>query len=779
MKKAENKYLKIIRWGIFLCAFTPLILHAHMLSIFHFPKVIVFRTIVEIMLIFYVLLIIGNKRYRPNWKNPLLITVTIFTGLYIVTSITGVNPYRSFWGTLERMGGVFSFVHYWIFFVILTSLFKTKDDWIKLFKLCVVAGFLSIIYAYGQYFDWKWAVGWQHGRILGTMGNAALLAGYLIFIIFLAGYLLLTQKNTSNTVGQSKKMQGIQKIEMIFYGLVIVLGALALFLTGVRGSILSFLGALFLLGVFKAITSSKKKITISFLAVLVLLLVCIGVFWLCKDQSWVQENNYLKHVTDISLQTRTVQTRLAAWKSAWQGWQERLWLGWGPENFNLLFAKYFDPMHYEGFGSEVVWDRAHNTLLNTGATMGIVGLLGYLSIFVVLFVYFVRTFKRRAINKFVLAILGIMFIAYFGHNLSFFDTFNSYLMFFIVIGYVSFIHRSHYTPETTPLDAGVKRRGKGASEASINGRRRVAAIVLTPIVFLTIWKTAVIPAKANYAATMGIVYGRSEEGYPIAFDYFRKALGSHPIQGEYIIRHHLARMVFRIFNQTERPEKFGVKNEDLYFALDEVYKNIETDYLDPIPHLYAARLNEFISRIEQEHDIEKARERLDEAERLLDKAVSLNEKNPYIYFELGQVRIFQGKLGEAIEFFERGISVRPEVALGYWYAGVTYLDVGEIEKGEEFIKQAVDREYIKSVNDIFRLVGIYIPLKDYPKIIELYLEAIELEPENAQLYTSLATAHKENGDIDKAIEIARQAIEIDPNLRAEAEAWIRMLENTR
>jgi len=106
------------------------------------------------------------------------------------------------------------------------------------------------------------------------------------------------------------------------------------------------------------------------------------------------------------------------------------------------------------------------------------------------------------------------------------------------------------------------------------------------------------------------------------------------------------------------------------------------------------------------------------------------------------------------------------------------LDMGKIEKGEEFIKKAEESGYKKSISDIRRLLRIYVPLKDYPAIIELYLEAIKLEPTNAQFYASLATAYKENGQIDKAIETARKVGELDPNKKAEAEAWIEMLKRS-
>jgi len=511
----------------------------------------------------------------------------------------------------------------------------------------------------------------------------------------------------------------------------------------------------------------------------------------------------LKRMTDISLKTQTIETRFAAWQSAWNGWQERFILGWGPENFNVLFSKYFDPMHYKGFGSEVVWDRAHNTPLNIGATMGLVGLLSYLSIFIVLLwclVGLLKHYKRdtndankhsndmNTQKKIGIGVLGAMFIAYIGHNMFIFDTFNSYLMFFIVIGYISYLRRdTQINPRHKVGDTQIHAEKFSVDQRMREKRaryQRISAIILIPIVFFTIWKTAIIPVKANYAATRGITFGRSVEHFSIAFDYFRKSLSYNAIQTEYEVRHRLARFVFNVFSKGDDVQKFGVEKEDITFALDEIYKNIKTDPLDPIPHLYAARLNEFLSRI---IDPKEAEEKLKEAERLLEKTIILNKKNPYIYFELGQVRIFQNRLKEAIKFFEQGISIKPDVELGYWYKGITYLDMKEIEKGEESINQAIERGYSKSVNiergysksvnDIHRLLKIYVPIKNYPKIIELYLEAIKLQPNNAQFYASLATAYQKNGQIDKAIETARMVGELDPTKKSEAEAWINMLKS--
>ena len=109
---------------------------------------------------------------------------TLFFG---ITTVTSVNPYLSFWGSLERMGGLWTFLHYLVYFVILISVFRTKEDWFRLLKVVVFVGVLSALYGFGQKTNISFFIGsGGRERIFGTIGNAALFAGYQIVNLFLA-----------------------------------------------------------------------------------------------------------------------------------------------------------------------------------------------------------------------------------------------------------------------------------------------------------------------------------------------------------------------------------------------------------------------------------------------------------------------------------------------------------------------------------------------------------------------------------------------------------------
>src|SRR3989344_5385768 len=170
--------VRVLQWGAYAVALVPLIIFSEFISPFHFGKVIVFRSIVEIMAVFYFVLVLKDRSWLPR-RNPIFLVFTLLTAAFGITTITSVNQYLSFWGSLERMGGFWTFFHYFIFFVIMISVFKTKNDWLNLLRLTIFVGLLSAFYGFGQKTDIKFFIGsGGRARIFGTIGNAALFAGY-------------------------------------------------------------------------------------------------------------------------------------------------------------------------------------------------------------------------------------------------------------------------------------------------------------------------------------------------------------------------------------------------------------------------------------------------------------------------------------------------------------------------------------------------------------------------------------------------------------------------
>jgi O-antigen ligase len=737
----SQTYVKILRWGVFVSLFIPLIIFSQYLSPFHFGKIIVFRTLVELMAVFYILLILVRKEYRPKW-SLLLTSVSVFTGLYIFSGIIGVNFYQSMWGTLERMGGIFSFIHFWVYFVILISIIRNKADWHKLFKISIFVGFLSILFAYGQRLRLgNFFVGWQHGdRVIGTIGNPALFAGYVLFILFLALWFLLKKKTNVKEKG--------------FYAAVIILGTPVLLMTAVRGAILSFFATLFLLAIFFIFSSKSKGVKAGLLVAIIILLFLTGFILLNKDKFWVKNISWLNRLTTISLETETAQTRLWSWNSAIQGWKDKPIFGWGPENFAVLHMKYFDARHFTGMGSETIWDRAHNILLNTLATMGIVGLLSYLSIFFFFFYILIKKFKEKKIGKITLGVLSAMIIAYVGQNLFIFDTMANYFLFFLVLGYVNYLDFSKSSFVSTKV---------GTMEDK--SPSILLTVILLILAIVLIYQTNIEPAKANYACTRGILAGRAGNVQE-AVDKYRQAIDYDNPQGAYEIKHKFASFAIQ-YTENMRQKDKDFDPSLLYYAIEKVGENIKRFPLDTIPYLYVGRM--YILLIDKEPEIAGQ-----QAEEAIKRAIDINPKNPRIWYELGQAQLSLERYQESYESFETAAELNPEVPLSWWFVGVTAFQAEHYQEASDAIEKAVELGYKgfqDNIQDLMRLVQIYEKVENYQGVVEAYELAVQEQP-TAQMYASLAAAYAKIMQYEKAVWAALKSAEIDPDFREEAQAFI-------
>src|SRR3989338_11611468 len=110
------------------------------------------------MAVLYILLVILHREYKPR-VDKLFWAFLTFTIVYTLTTLTSVNTYQSFWGTLERMGGAYSFWHYFVFYIILTSVLRTKEEWMTFLKITVVVGVLSAFYGFFKSTDIAWFIG--------------------------------------------------------------------------------------------------------------------------------------------------------------------------------------------------------------------------------------------------------------------------------------------------------------------------------------------------------------------------------------------------------------------------------------------------------------------------------------------------------------------------------------------------------------------------------------------------------------------------------------------
>ncbi|OGN31919.1 MAG: hypothetical protein A2749_02035 [Parcubacteria group bacterium RIFCSPHIGHO2_01_FULL_45_26] len=765
----ESGLVKLLRFGIYSTALIPLIIWKDFISPFHFGKVVLFRSLIEILGLAYFILILKDRSYLPR-RDKIFWAFFWFTSAFTLTTLTSVLIFPSFWGTLERMGGLWTFWHYFLFFIILTSVLTKKEHWQKLLNFTILAGVLSAFYGFLQRPDLDWYAdnfglrlarfigdhilgSDSRMRIFGTIGNTALFAGYQLFMTFLS---LMMYLNFKHKPARSK-----------LYLVAFIITSLAVLMTAVRGSLLGFgIG----LAVFSFLWMRRQKSHLGSLIfkILVVAAVLFAIFsTLFKDSSFVKNSGYLSRVTNLSLTAATVQTRFWAWQAGLKGWIENpktVILGWGPENFNIPFSKYFNPKFFKGFGSETLFDRAHNMFIEILVTMGLVGLLAYVNIFVSLFVSLKKMLKNSFWGIYAVGFIPL-FITYIIHNSFIFDTSPNLLVFFTVAGFVSYFHRE---PETigSNQETAVKIANRSMKKTkSTLGMLAVAAlIILIPIL---IYKTNVLLAKANYAVTRAIVRGWDKD-VDGAFEKYREAL-SYDVPGKYEYRHRFAQYLVGPGGPSTKEENVRAA---YFVAMEGINKNIKENPVDYLPYLYGSRLNIMLGKDDPQSSYN------DQALDYSMKALELAPNFIRTYYEIAQAYLNKNDSSKALDWFKKAVDLNPDTGLSFWYLGMAQIQSDNPALSKEGLKNlekslVVENSFVPGGTELLRLVDIYLKKENFARIAEIYERIIVLNPNDPQHYASLATAYAKLGRLDEAEKATRRAVEIDPSFASDAKLFLK------
>ncbi len=751
----------IIKYLIYIAAFIPLVIFSQFISPFHFGKVVVFRSLIEIMAVFYLVLILRDKNYLPS-RHVLLYTFAGWALLFGVTTITSVNPYLSFWGSLERMGGFWTFLHYLVYFIILISVFRTKEDWFRLLKVMVFVGVLSALYGFGQKTNIKFFIGsGERARIFGTLGNAALFAGYQIVNLFLALILVF-----SSPVSLKQRP---------YFFIAAAINTIAVLMTAVRGSVLG-VGVGFLVFAFLYFFFSKsrvaKRVLIGIIAALILFIAFSFAF---NNSQFVKNSRYLSRITDFSLQAYTVQTRLWAWQAGFEGWKETpktILFGWGPENFNVPFSKHFNPKFFAGLGSETLFDRAHNMFVEILVTMGLLTFLAYISIFLIAYKLIWRNLRSGMEPSLGIGLISLI-TAYIIHNCFIFDTSANFLVFFTVLGFITFLTGKPAVTavaQTPNYKLQIPTQGRdpdcnvGATNYKLEtGLQTLMLVLLVGAAFL-IYRTNVLPAKANYATTRAIIKTWAKD-FDGALAKYKKAL-AYDVPGKYEYRHRYAQWILEYTNGKTLGEKeIGV----IKFAISEVQKNADETKQDYLPYLYLSRLYIFLGKNDPKSPNN------DIALQNSMKALEISPTFVRTYYEVAQAYLNKKDYANAIKYFDEAAKLNPEVGMSFWYLGATYLEAGETQKGLTAIDEAIKVGYGLSESDYLRLINIHLKQGNFSKVNELYETLIKINPNNPQYHASLAVAYAKIGKIDEAVDEARKAAALDRAFENEAKIFIESL----
>ncbi len=815
---SEPLFARYLRWLVYASALVPLVIFAQYVSPFHFGKVILLRSIVEVMVVLYVLLAWRHPVYRPK-SHPITWAFLAFTLVFTLTTITSVSPLQSLWGTLERMGGLFTFWHFFLFYLIAVSVLRSKEHWRTLLDLMVAVGVVSALYGFLQKTDWTFILGsGNRTRPFGTIGNAALFAGYQLVVAFLAVTLTLTkrlgpnapmQHNTGERGGKllawalgavllvalltGEHGLWVIPVGLISYGVYLLVAAagkarwfygvaaglmfLAAISTAVRGSLLGIGAGMLLFALLWSTFHRSRRAKTALLGLLAGSVLFFFLAILLRDTSVVQNSPYLRRITDFSSSTYTVQTRFWAWEAGLNGWSDSpryMLVGWGPENFNIPFSKHFNPKFYTGPGAETFFDRAHNTFVEMLVTMGLIGLLAYLALLGSL-LWTLARFMRYDDDRRVLGIgLTAMTVAYAIHNSFIFDTSANFLTFFTILAFVVHIAQRGLEGEVV---AAVTPKRTGAVSSYTAGQL-AAGVVLSLAALVSIYALNVKPSLANYVSTRAIIAGWKGD-LPTAVNKYRQSI-DYDTPGRYEFRHRFAQYILEVSSATDTST---VPNFDdiVLRATKDVEANVAESPQDYLPLLYLSRLYLTLGNGDPVSPYN------DEALKYSLAALEISPTFVRTYYEVAQAYLNKKDYDNAYTAFVTANELNPDVPLTEWYMGLVLIQKGQFEKDNAVIQDGLDhavsalqRGYTLTESDAQKLAGAYIAIGDLKNVAALYKQIVQAFPQKAAYWEQLIAAYLSLGNKEAAIATIRNAllqpkVNADTLFRAKAEKTLKEL----
>ena len=395
-----------------------------------FGKALYIRTLITMVTILFTTYFSYSSEFRVSIvakindlkKNRIVQAISAYFVIFSISTALATDKFISFWGSPERNEGWVGIFFYILFFFLIIFLFE-KKHWIWFLRTSVLIGIVTFIHMMYQFFTGS-------ARPDSLSGNVALLSTYLLFFTFCSFWLFLKSNQERN------------RLWLWISGLAIPASIISIFLDGTRGAIVGLAAGILASLIYLALRGENiffKNFSLKRISAGLLLLVVVfsGTFILTRKAEIWSKVPGLNRIALISASDPTTHSRLILAKislnainPANEGIKKFLF-GWGWDNFKLAWQKYYDPALY--FYDQAVFDRAHDKIFDVLVMNGILGLLAYLAIW---FFFFRTIFRLGGFSTPILLFFGT---AFFVQNLFLFDHVMSWVPFFAVLGYATYL----------------------------------------------------------------------------------------------------------------------------------------------------------------------------------------------------------------------------------------------------------------------------------------------------------------------------------------------------
>lgn len=709
-------------------------------------KSFVFRILVEVLLGLYIVLALREPKYRPR-GSVVLWTLCAFVAWIGISTIFSMDPVKSFWSNFERMEGYLGMLHFFVYFIIVGAMASAEEWWDKLFHASIVSSVLMGCYSLLQLMH-VFPISTQSGtRVDATFGNAIYLAVFMLLNFFITLYMLVSRKHAPS--------------KQALYGIALVLQFAGLYFTETRGALLGVIGGLVVAALYivwkgrSAEIRPLRKIALWGLGGIAVLVIA---FFALRSTPLVQHSSTLSRLASISLDDTTTHARLFyIWPMALKGFADSpktMALGWGEENFNFVFNKYYEPTM---FRQEQWFDRAHNQFLDWLIAGGLPALVLYIALFG-LAVWILMGSTLGVAQQAVL--LGLL-AAYAFNNLTVFDSLMSSVYFMLLLAFVHSL-----SPKQPP-------RWMFMTRPMGNQGISVAAPLIALATIFVVW-VANAPAIARAqnlltALTMQVAVPNGNGGFAAqqkdaktTLADYKRALGPGVWPGTELGRQEVVEQMMQYASGIAASTSIdpSVKQDTAVATQDAATALMQQRQHDARLELFNGAFLDSFGQYPQALEI-------------LAKALEDSPKKQHIMFEIGVSYLNAGDSGKAIPVLKAAFEQAPEFSdARVLYAAVLFYS------GNKAAADALLVEGFGSVlYDDGRLLQVYVNTKQFDRVVGIWKLRVEKNPQNVQTQLGLAAAYFGAGDTANAIATLQRAAQLDPSLNAQIQAVITQIKN--
>lgn len=389
-----------------LCVLVPLVFSPKSSELFEFPKLLLIyfgaSMLAPLLFFRYQKIMRWLKQKNNRFGRWILSALIVFLASQILSALFSIDQHTSFFGYYSRFnGGLLSLLSYFSISLAVAFFFNSEKV-IKLLKTILFGGTIVALISLPSHFGYDFicllVTGkfdtncWTNDfvpqlRMFGTLGQPNWLATYLLVLIFISLFFLLTKKLR---LGKTSS-----QYNSLFLAILFLLFSLELIWTNSRSGMLAyflFVPLFLLAGYYINKARFRKVIKQSYFLPLIVVFLLFSVQVIVPaanklrnylsapkitEETSISKNDNNNQVTSSGV-TPSSQIRLIVWQGALKLAEKYPLFGSGVETF--AYGYNFTRLAKHNLTSEwnYVYNKAHNEFLNYLATTGLVGLASYL-----------------------------------------------------------------------------------------------------------------------------------------------------------------------------------------------------------------------------------------------------------------------------------------------------------------------------------------------------------------------------------------------------------------